>query len=122
MLVVDDEPALLNVLAALVRRAGFEVLTAHDAQEAWACFEREGYRLCALLTDLVMPGELDGIGLAARVREARPKLPVVLVTGWPETLSASARATYGVLAKPFTAQRLTAALSEVFAPQTLGAD
>ncbi|HEY0791872.1 MAG TPA: response regulator [Chthoniobacterales bacterium] len=114
VLVVDDEPAFLNTLAGLVRRAGFEVLTAHDAQEAWTCFEREGSRLCALLTDLVMPGELDGIGLAAKVREARPTLPVILVTGWPETVSAGARTAYGVLGKPFTAQRLASALSKVF--------
>jgi CheY-like chemotaxis protein len=116
VLVVDDEPALLNVLALLIRRSGCEVLTARDAEEAWTCVEQEGDGLDGMFTDVFMPGELDGVALAAKVRNARPSLPVVLVTGWPEKLDSDTRGAHAVLDKPFNAQRLASALAKVLKP------
>ncbi|HEY0790487.1 MAG TPA: response regulator [Chthoniobacterales bacterium] len=116
VLVVDDEPALLNVLALLIRRSGCEVLTARDAAEAWTCVEREGEGLDGMFTDVFMPGEIDGVALAAKVHNARPSLPVVLVTGWPEKLDSNTRKVHAVLDKPFNAQRLATALATVLKP------
>ncbi|MGG5817947.1 ATP-binding protein [Falsiroseomonas sp. HW251] len=83
VLLVEDEPPLLRLAERALRRAGFEVMTATSAEEALEMLDTQAVKPAALVSDVVMPG-LDGLGLAARLRERDPDLPVLLVSGYAE--------------------------------------
>ena len=80
VLVVDDEPAIRRILVEHLRREGLRVYDAATAVEALAVAEKLEY-LDLLVTDLVMP-EVDGWTLAEQLREARPGLSVLVMTGY----------------------------------------
>jgi len=86
ILLADDEPALRQAVAEVLRQSGYAVLEAPSALEA---LELAGSRLDKidfLLTDIVMPG-LRGTELAARVRAARPDIKVIYMSGYAEGIS-----------------------------------
>ncbi|MDR7268638.1 signal transduction histidine kinase/ActR/RegA family two-component response regulator [Pelomonas saccharophila] len=81
VLLVEDDEALGDVTAALLMSHGARVLRAGDAGAALRLLE-DGAQADVVLSDVVMPGPLDGVALARRLREQRPRLPVVLITGF----------------------------------------
>ena len=81
ILMVEDNAEVRLMGATLLEEAGFEVHQAGDADEALALV-REGLAFDLLFTDIVMPGAMDGLALAAEVRRLRPGTPVLLTTGW----------------------------------------
>jgi DNA-binding NtrC family response regulator len=87
VLVVDDEPDMLENFTRILRRAGHRCLTAGDAQRGLALVESE--RPDLLLTDLKMPG-MDGMELLRRARELDPALPVIVITAFATIESAVA--------------------------------
>ena len=84
VLVVEDETLIRMILAEALADEGFEVLEAASGDEAARVAEGAGFDL--LLTDVQMPGRLDGVALARQLMQSRPGLPVVYVTGRPESL------------------------------------
>lgn len=84
LLLVEDDEALGDVTAALLMAHGARVLRAVDASAALRLLD-EGAAIDVVLTDVVMPGAMDGVALARRLREQRPRLPVVLITGFNNT-------------------------------------
>ena len=81
ILVAEDEPDVLNVVVAVLGRAGYDVVPAHSGDEAKAIFDADpGFDL--LLTDIVMPGLLQGTTLSKVLREIDPALPVVFMSGY----------------------------------------
>ena len=78
VLVADDEPNMRKVLAALIRRQGFEVVTAENGRLAAAALDSQ--RCHAVVTDMKMP-EMDGMALLAHVRRTCPDVPVIICTG-----------------------------------------
>ena len=108
ILAVEDEPEVLDVLRAMLSNAGHTVFTAASGREALDLFEREALDL--VLTDLGMPG-MTGLALAEELKRRRA-IPVVLLTGWADELDAkNAPSVDLVVAKPFTRERLFAALA-----------
>jgi len=87
VLVVDDEPDMLENFTRILRRAGYRCLTASDAQRGLALVESE--RPDLLLTDLKMPG-MDGMELLRQARELDPALPVIVITAFATIESAVA--------------------------------
>jgi CheY-like chemotaxis protein len=81
VLVVEDEPLILDIVADELNDAGFEVLLATTGEEAVAILDRER-RVDLLLTDIRLPGRLDGWGVAERARERFSAVPVIYVTGY----------------------------------------
>jgi signal transduction histidine kinase len=79
VLVVDDEDVTRRVLENYLTADGHSVVTAVDAEQAIGCFE--GAKFDLLITDHAMPG-MNGVQLAAAVREMRAGYPVILVTGF----------------------------------------
>jgi two-component system nitrogen regulation response regulator NtrX len=110
ILVVDDEPEVLQVCSRVLSRAGYEVRAAGDAVEARQYLIQERYDLVIL--DIYMPYE-NGISLLKYAHTLDPALPAILITGYPEvsTVLDSVRLhVFEYLCKPFTAQDLLAAV------------
>ena len=104
LLLVEDEPAVRRPTAAALRRLGYEVLEAATGAEALAVWGQHRARVAVLITDVVMPGGLSGIELAAHLLAESPGLRVILASGYSEELAESAgRSIVGLtyLAKPF---------------------
>jgi CheY-like chemotaxis protein len=106
LLLVEDEPAMLSLVAVMLEGMGYTVLTARSAAEAIRVAERHDVDL--LVTDLVMPG-MNGRALAERLLAIRPGLARVFMSGYPdETISVHYPVETGAhfLAKPFTLDEL----------------
>jgi len=82
VLVVDDEPGVTRVISRQLERDGHVVRVALDAQQALAILDAEGPLPDLVLTDLVMPGKMQGHELAAHIRETYPNVQVVLMSGY----------------------------------------
>jgi CheY-like chemotaxis protein len=81
VLVVEDEPLLRLMAVDLVEEAGFEAIEATNADEAVRILEtRTDIRI--VFTDIDMPGSMDGMMLAAAVRDRWPPIEIVIVSGY----------------------------------------
>ncbi|MBL6080665.1 response regulator [Belnapia sp. T18] len=110
VLLVEDDPSVRGVMATTLIELGYQVLEAEDADAALAAFKAAA-GVDAVVTDLTMPGSMDGLELAEAVRARSPKLPVILVTGHLDPLR-ERQLLDGVtfLQKPCTRFQLAAAL------------
>ena len=81
VLVVDDEVLLRMNLSDFLQECGFKVLEASSAGEAVEMVRSYSGRIDLVFSDVVMPGDMDGFGLAQWVRSNRPGLPVILCSG-----------------------------------------
>jgi len=106
VLIVDDEPDMLENCRRILSPRGYACLTAGDGREGLALLERE--RPDLLLTDLKMPG-MDGMTLMRRAHELDPALPVIIITGFASIESAVAAVKDGAfdyLPKNFSVDQL----------------
>lgn len=78
ILLVEDEELLRAGVQEVLEIQGYQVITAPDGQQALACLATEDIDL--IITDLVMP-KMDGIDFVKQLREIRPELPVIVVSG-----------------------------------------
>jgi two-component system, cell cycle sensor histidine kinase and response regulator CckA len=114
VLIVEDEPAVRNLVASSLRSEGYHLLLAGSAEEALVIVAAHRGAIDLLLTDAIMPGR-SGIELARILTGDRPGLPVVLMSGYTEeTLPSSDVAqTWSLLQKPFTPRDLRRRIREV---------
>ncbi len=106
VLIVDDELNIRRVLAAMLKRDGYDVTTAADGEQALAVLQRTPIHV--VVTDLVMP-RLGGMELLARVRAEYPDIPVILITAHGTVDSAVAALKAGAfdyVTKPFEQEEL----------------
>jgi len=83
ILVVEDE-CLLNIIASDdLRSAGYDVVSAYDADEAIDILQHRS-DIGTLLTDIEMPGSMDGLGLAAAVHDKWPPVHIIITSGKAE--------------------------------------
>ena len=82
VLVAEDEPSLMNVICKVLDNGGYTVIKAYSGDEALNLFKSE-LRVDVLLTDIVMPGKLQGPALAKKLRKINPDLPAVFMSGYP---------------------------------------
>lgn len=75
VLLVDDDPAILEVLGAFLRGAGFEVLEAEDGEKALELFPQADL----VILDLMLP-KVGGLEVARLIRQERPELPLLILT------------------------------------------
>ena len=107
ILVVDDEPDMVDNCVRILRRAGYRCLSTTDPEKALALLERE--RPDLVLTDLKMPG-LDGMAVLRRAHELDATLPVIVITAFATIESAVAAIKEGAfdyLPKTFSVDQLT---------------
>jgi putative two-component system response regulator len=107
VLIVDDEPAVRQLIAGILTKAGHRVVTACSAEEAIAVVERED--VAVVLTDINMPGSISGLELIDALHARRPSLPIIPVTGSSDEANlqeALDRGAAGFITKPFKAAEL----------------
>ena len=113
VLLVEDDDELARTQLDLLQSFGLDVERASDADGALLLIRRAGVRYDAVLTDIVMPGTLNGVQLAFRLREMLPDLPVVLMTGYAGMAGEAPTAGFTVLQKPIAPEVLFAELAAV---------
>jgi signal transduction histidine kinase/CheY-like chemotaxis protein len=120
ILVVDDEPAVLEVARRILEREGHDVVTAASGSEAVQLLRLDA-RADAALVDMSMPG-LNGIETTRALRRIAPSLPVILSSGYA-TESVKTGLTVGTtfIQKPYSAHDLLALVREVLAAEAAAA-
>ena len=113
ILVVEDEPELLALASRYLEELGYEVIRASTGAEALDIASREP-RIDLLLSDIVMPGGMNGRRLAKELRALRPSLPVLFVSGYSDdAVDADVDAVDApIVAKPYDRARLAAAVRD----------
>lgn len=108
LLIIDDEPTLLELLRRYLSRLGYEVETHVNPDEALARFQAEPDGFAMAITDLSLP-TLSGEEVIERLRQTRPGLPAIITSGYPYQPRA---ADIGFLQKPFLPQMLAEAVEK----------
>jgi PAS domain S-box-containing protein len=117
ILVVEDEPAVLDMLRDLFSEAGYRVLAAANGIEAQARFD-SGAAIDLLVTDVGLPG-LNGRQVADAARLTRPGLPVLFMTGYAElaaTTSGFLEPGMALIAKPFGIEAMFERVQQMLEP------
>lgn len=99
VLVVDDDPSVLDVIADMLEDIGCEVVTARSGAEALDQLN-QNQRITILITDINMPG-MDGHELAERAKRVKPELRILQLSGREQR-----RGGYPMIRKPFTEEEL----------------
>jgi len=110
ILLVEDEDSVRHFAYMTLRRYGYRVIEAENAEVAWKLFESSDGPIDLLATDIILPG-MDGHQLASRIKQARPAIRVLFMSGyaeWPESSRDFLKEGAELLAKPFTAHMLLA--------------
>ena len=109
ILVVDDEPTIRFVVAEILRDAGYEILEAADGKAGLALLQSDAH-IDLLLTDVGLPGGMNGRQMADAARVGRPNLRVLFITGYAESIvmrDGDLEMGMSILTKPFIHEALT---------------
>jgi PAS domain S-box-containing protein len=119
LLIVEDEPAVRNLVASALRHDGYRLLLAGSAEEALAIAEAHGGPIDLLLTDAIMPGK-SGLELANMMAVQRPGLPIIVMSGYTEENLSVSGLTHPIalLQKPFTPRDLRRRIRELLDRQS----
>jgi two-component system, cell cycle sensor histidine kinase and response regulator CckA len=110
ILLVEDEPAVRQLFAQALTRAGYSVHEARNGQEAMKLFDQYGDSIDMLLTDMRMP-YMGGAELAHQLRARRRTLKMLCISGYPGNLDSDLSPDF--LAKPFSRDDLLKKVREV---------
>jgi two-component system, NtrC family, response regulator PilR len=130
ILVVDDEQSMREFLSICLRRAGHEVAVAQSGGEALERLRAEPFDV--VVTDLQMPGGMDGLGLLRAIKQSQPEPPnarrdpeVILVTAFATTdtaVAAMKQGAYDYLTKPFQVDEINAVIGRALEKRALVED
>src|SRR5678815_1608744 len=112
VLIVDDEPNIRRMVGALLASEGYEVRDAADGTTGLARASESMPDV--VLLDLMMPGELDGLGTLARLRESAPDVPVIMMSGkagLSDAVKATKLGAFNFLEKPLSPEGVLLALA-----------
>jgi two-component system cell cycle sensor histidine kinase/response regulator CckA len=115
VLVVDDEPAVLQLVTRMIREGGYEALPAKHGQEAWSLLAQADRQIDLVVADVVMP-RMTGTELAARIADKRPGLPLILMSGFSseDLFRRGLELSHGrLLTKPFEPEELLALVRQL---------
>jgi PAS domain S-box-containing protein len=110
VLIVEDNPEVLAVCISMLEQLGYETYAVSGASAALEVVEKQSFDL--VVSDIVMPGSMDGAALANSIRARRPELPVLLVTGFSPSAS---QTDFPVIRKPFDLPVLSRAVARLIA-------
>lgn len=121
IIVVEDEELILGLMVDVLELYGYEVRPFSSADAAWQFIETCDYPLRLLITDLRMPGAIDGVELVKRVHRAQPEIPVIVVSGFHTASDTISDENVFWLPKPFTIDQLHA-ICQQLAPRSIEHD
>jgi PAS domain S-box-containing protein len=110
VLLVEDNPDVASVSSSLLEQLGYTVRRVPDAETALIEIERDGIDL--VFSDIVMPGKMDGLCLAQRLRDIRPNLPILLATGYAD-VALDVRGKFPIIRKPYEIHQLSQAIAKL---------
>jgi CheY-like chemotaxis protein len=111
ILVVEDNPEVAKVSSMLIEQIGYGVIVANNAESALKVLAENRF-IDAVFSDVVMPGEINGIQLASLIRERYPQMPILLTSGYSNAAEAAAQQ-FPLLRKPYQITALADALSAI---------
>lgn len=114
VLIVEDEPLLLMLASEVVEDAGLQPVTARNADDAIVLLEQEP-DIRVLMTDIDMPGSMDGLKLAAAVRDRWPPVQIVVVSGKQRPPLSDLPSQSVFLPKPYDVYRFSETLTRMAA-------
>ncbi len=118
ILVVDDEETVRGVAAEILSHLGYEPETARGSSEAIALYaerRKGGTPFAAVIMDLTIPGDLDGVAAAAKIRELDPVAKIIVSSGYavsPVMADSAAHGFAGAIAKPYKIKDLSEVLGK----------
>jgi PAS domain S-box-containing protein len=121
VMIVDDEPTLVSLVEEMLAELGYEPVGFDSSAAALAAFRADPERFDLIITDEAMP-ELLGTELARHLRQSRPGVPIILVSGHGGTQLAKAAATIGLnelLCKPLQRHELAESVARVLRARSL---
>ncbi|WP_108518354.1 PAS domain-containing sensor histidine kinase [Bradyrhizobium algeriense] len=110
VLLVEDNPEVASVSAGLLEQLGYTVRRVANAEAALREIELDGVDL--VFSDIVMPGKMDGLGLARHLKAVRPGLPILLASGYSDA-ALSVRGDFPILRKPYEIHELSQAIAKL---------
>jgi two-component system CheB/CheR fusion protein len=116
VLLVEDDLDVAEVTAALLEECGYAVKLTYRTSEALNVL-LQGKRVDLVLSDIMMPGGMNGMELAEEVRSLLPQLPVLLATGYSDAAADAASRGLPIITKPYTMEELCASVTELIAPK-----
>ncbi len=122
LVIVEDDPIQSDLLADLLKEHGYDVATFSDGARALGVLEGDAAPADLVITDVAMPGSLDGIQLCKALKESRPELPVVVVTGESNVgtaVNALRAGAYDFLTKPVDRDLLIACVKRALEKRRL---
>ncbi len=111
LLLVDDEPALLDLLKQYLGRLGYQVDACLSAEEALVRFDEDPERYALVFSDLTLPG-IDGDEMLEQMRARRPALRAILSSGYPHEPRSKDTV---FLQKPYVPRMLAEAIEKLLA-------
>jgi len=118
VLLVEDEALIAEIIGEALAESGHTVHAVANATDAMAHLAN-GARVDLLFTDINLPGELDGIGLAEQIRSVNPQLPVLFASGrWWRLEELQKLPNAATLRKPYSPARACEAVELLLAEQT----
>ena len=112
VLVVDDEPSILEVIGIYLEDRGYRLTFANDGLEGLRQFESESGKFDIIISDRVMPA-MTGDEMAAAIKSQAPQVPIILITGQHRGVPFDISPFSAFLPKPFTRTQLLAAVDDV---------
>ncbi|NET70556.1 MAG: response regulator [Sphaerospermopsis sp. SIO1G2] len=117
VLIVDDEPQIIDVTKIILEENNYQVLTANDGKEAIAIYQKYGQDINLVLMDMMMP-KMDGVTAIKSLKKINPNVQVIACSGLGTIDSlpkpkAAEKNVQGVLLKPYTANELLLNLNQV---------
>lgn len=119
VLVVEDEPAIRGLLLEILEDLGYQAIDAQDSVSG-LCVIRSDARIDLLITDVGLPGDMNGRQMADAARQSRPDLKVLFITGYAEgAMRADEQLAPGmdVLSKPFALETISRRIRSILAPE-----
>jgi DNA-binding NtrC family response regulator len=101
ILIVDDEPTVRQVLAEMLSESEFVILEAETASQALSILRTAGPKITVVVTDVKMPGILDGLDLAKFTEKSWPWIKVIVMTGFVESVPQGLPPNVRFLPKPW---------------------
>lgn len=101
ILIVDDEPDMRELAVLILNEVGYTCLEAGNTEEALRCLESHHKAISLVLTDVVMPGAMNGLDLAEQVSTRWPDIAILVATGFAWTQNSSRAGDLPTISKPY---------------------